>query len=374
MYYFFFIIIGLHFLFLVTQYILTSRNLFLVENIFDDLTQNRKKISVIIPVRNEVDRIGKCLESLLANDKSAIEEVLIIDNGSNDGTGSLVKKYQIKCKDMIRYFYIKDSDFNLPDNRKAVSLDYAVQKAKGNWLLFIDADIWLANDAIKTIVTSKILSKNLAISFVPKHFTSTWWEKCWLNPYLLFNSSSYKLKKMQDHNTSHAILVGACWLINKSTYLSVGGFQSVYSSVVEDYAFAELLKRNGKKIKLVDGTKLFFLKNYSSFKQLYSTTKKGLATMEINYIVKIALIIFFLILSFLPLILMIPFFSIYLVVYMVIYYLITPLVFLPIRKWSEQSWYTYFYYPLGYLLLFIISCDAFFGSKKVTWRGVDYRV
>lgn len=79
-------------------------------------------LSVAVLTKNEEDRIQACLESIKWAD-----EIIIIDNGSTDSTLQIAKKYT----DNVLIF--KDEDFASLRNK-------AMERAKGEWVLYVDAD------------------------------------------------------------------------------------------------------------------------------------------------------------------------------------------------------------------------------------------
>lgn len=80
-------------------------------------------ISAILPVKNEEKAIVDCLESI-----KWVEEVIVVDDGSTDKTAEIANKYGAK---ILKF----SKDGNYSDRRNV-----AVAMAKGDWLLFIDAD------------------------------------------------------------------------------------------------------------------------------------------------------------------------------------------------------------------------------------------
>ena len=48
------------------------------------------RVSVVIPARNEAERIGPCLVGLLADE--ALHEVIVVDDGSTDGTAAVARR------------------------------------------------------------------------------------------------------------------------------------------------------------------------------------------------------------------------------------------------------------------------------------------
>jgi len=97
---------------------------------------NKPKISVIIPMRNEVNKIEQCLEAVFAQSLKPCE-VIVVDGGSNDGTVERAKKFPVKV------FY---EDYH----NRAGGCQVGVENATGEYVAFTDADCipgkdWLAN-------------------------------------------------------------------------------------------------------------------------------------------------------------------------------------------------------------------------------------
>lgn len=91
-------------------------------------------VSVIIPIYNAINFIKKCVDSLLRQEIGPIE-ILLIDDGSTDGSGELCDNYA-KEYENIRVIHKK--------NGGVVSARLAgIQRAKGEYIGFVDADDWV---------------------------------------------------------------------------------------------------------------------------------------------------------------------------------------------------------------------------------------
>ncbi len=85
------------------------------------------KVSAVVPAYNEAVRIGAVLQPLI--DCSLVDEVIVVDDGSDDGTADVARKFGVKV-------------ISLPENRgKAAALDAGVNAARYDTLLFLDADL-----------------------------------------------------------------------------------------------------------------------------------------------------------------------------------------------------------------------------------------
>lgn len=86
-------------------------------------------VSVVIPVKNEAVWMAACLEGILSQ-TVAVEEILVIDSGSTDGTQDIVRRYP-----KARLLEIAPSEFNHGDTR-----NLGVRETSGTFILFTVGD------------------------------------------------------------------------------------------------------------------------------------------------------------------------------------------------------------------------------------------
>lgn len=93
------------------------------------------KVSVIVPVYNTKDYINKCLDSIL-NQTIDETEILVVDDGSTDGTTDIIRDYAEKYPTKIKAFY-------KPNGGQAQARNLALCHACGEYLGFVDSDDWI---------------------------------------------------------------------------------------------------------------------------------------------------------------------------------------------------------------------------------------
>lgn len=108
------------------------------------------KISIIIPVLNEVDTISNLLTHLIQNSTSHIQEILIIDGGSTDGTQEIIKDFNDTSSDpeigldtfTPNSYQEKKTNIILINSVKgrAKQMNIGASKAQGDILYFLHAD------------------------------------------------------------------------------------------------------------------------------------------------------------------------------------------------------------------------------------------
>lgn len=100
-------------------------------------TSATPKVSVIVPVYNVELYLEQCLASLVGQSLIGIE-IIVVNDGSPDGSQAIIDKYVEKCPELIRAF-VKENG-GLSDAR-----NYGIDRARGEYLAFVDSD-----DYVKT--------------------------------------------------------------------------------------------------------------------------------------------------------------------------------------------------------------------------------
>ena len=99
------------------------------------------KVSIVIPVYNTENYVGDCVESALNQSYEDIE-ILVVNDGSTDSTGSILEKY----KDRVKIFDKKNEG-------TASALNTGIKNMTGEWFKWLSADDLLKPDAIEKLVS-----------------------------------------------------------------------------------------------------------------------------------------------------------------------------------------------------------------------------
>ena len=100
---------------------------------------------MLIPAKDEADKIEKCVRSVLAQDYSNFE-IDVIDDRSTDGTGQILD--DIASKDSRLRVVHLTGDLPPGWGGKSWALHNGLLQANGDWLLFVDADVTLEPDVM----------------------------------------------------------------------------------------------------------------------------------------------------------------------------------------------------------------------------------
>ena len=99
-------------------------------------------ISIIIPVYNKAAYIERCFESILSQDFDSFE-VVVVDDGSTDGSGELCDKWQEKNQRLQVY--------HIPNGGVTAARRYGLEHSKGQYIMFADADDMLMPNTLQTM-------------------------------------------------------------------------------------------------------------------------------------------------------------------------------------------------------------------------------
>ncbi len=212
-----------------------------------------RKLRVVIPARDEVDRLPATLDALL-RDPSPQLEVVVYDDRSSDGTGALLDQ---RARKEPRLLVLHGED-EPPAGKfgKPMALARAVQGADqrlgrhdGLWL-FLDSDVVLGADVLGGLARAFDGSGAGALSGVPRFECTSALEQLLVPTLTSLVGMRHPPRAVHDAGAPVAFLNGQLILIERRALDEVGGFLAVSDTVLEDVALAHLLKASGKALRL----------------------------------------------------------------------------------------------------------------------------
>jgi glycosyltransferase involved in cell wall biosynthesis len=207
---------------------------------------NPPRVSIVIPARNEASNLRRLLP-MLASQSYPDVEVIVYDDESTDRTWEVIQQHQGG-----RIIGIRGGP--LPDGwiGKCYALDQAAEQASGELLLFLDADVILADDhAIERLVSEfSTLPPFRALTIMPGLHPSGGRLLVSLIPNSILLSIPWFVTR-HIRIPSMAMLNGQCWLIDSEDYRSLRPHQAHRSEILEDVAIARDLVRAGMRIHIV---------------------------------------------------------------------------------------------------------------------------
>lgn len=229
-------------------------------------------ISLCIPARNEEHNIRACVEAALAQDYPAYE-VIVLDDRSDDSTPQIL--VELSRRDP-RLRVIHGAELPPGWAGKPHALHQAAAAARGEWLCFVDADTFLAPQALSSTYTKAISTGADLFTIMTEQILGSFWEKVIMPLVMTALSVGFSPRRVNDPRRRDAIANGQFILIRRSVYEAVGGHARLKDQIVEDKALAEQVKWNGYRLVLADGRAIARTRMYTSLAQMWEGWTKNI--------------------------------------------------------------------------------------------------
>jgi cellulose synthase/poly-beta-1,6-N-acetylglucosamine synthase-like glycosyltransferase len=240
-------------------------------------TATPARVSVLLPVRDEAARVEPCLRALLAQTGVDLE-VVVLDDGSTDGTGDVVRR-------------VADGDPRVrllagrPLARGWLGKPHACQQladaaaATSDVLVFVDADVVLAPHAVAA--TAALLEETGLDLLSPYPRQEAPGATALVQPLLQWSWLTFLPLRLAERSPrpSLAAANGQLLAVRRSAYDRIGGHGAVRDAVVEDVELLRALKRAGFRGGVCDGTSLATTRMYDDWPSLVEGYGKSLWTL-----------------------------------------------------------------------------------------------
>ncbi len=322
------------------------------------------KVSIIIPARNEEKNLALLLKDLSLQ-TFPIHEIFCVDDNSEDATGKIVLANGSKL--------ISLNDKPEGWVGKSWACQNGANEAKGDLLLFLDADVRFGKEGIYRLVQT-YMEEKCTISVQPYHKT----EKAYEQFSMLFNLIQFAANGVSLPKTYNIGLFGPIILISLKDYKKVGGHEKVKDKIIEDVDLGIELKKAGLTFKLFLGDKDISYRMYSKgFQELFQGWTKNIASGAAKTPIPIFLLVFFWISSLIAIPLNLFKNALILnwtllALYSFLYIMMMLILFNLSKRFGYFQKWAIIFFPiivLELLAVFFVSTIKKVFGLKVTWKG-----
>ena len=237
------------------------------------------RVAVLIPARDEERNIAACVESVLANNGVDLE-VFVLDDASADRTSEIVRT--IAARDE-RVRLLRGQPLPAGWNGKQHACWLLAQSTTAPLLLFLDADVRLAPDALPRCANQLKASQLSLLSGFPRQITVGWLEKLLL-PLIHFVLLSFlPMGRMRKTNSpAYAAGCGQFFLAERTAYFACEGHSSIRETRHDGLRLPQLFRQHGLRTDIFDLTSLAEVRMYDSptavWMGLAKNATEGIAT------------------------------------------------------------------------------------------------
>jgi dolichol-phosphate mannosyltransferase len=215
-------------------------------------------VSIVIPARNEVARIGRCLSALRA-EEAPLLEVIVVDGRSTDGTRELVARAG-EADPRVRMIDEPERDAGVVGRPWAIAA--GCREAKGRWILVLDADAVPRHGLVTAVVCAAREHRLDSVSFAPGIVAPTSGALVLQQSFL--TTLVYRLGAVgvRPSRPDLAMANGQCQLFSREVLERHGGYHPAVRSYCDDVRIARHLSSRGAAVGFLDGYRLLDVEMY----------------------------------------------------------------------------------------------------------------
>lgn len=238
----------------------------------------RPVVSIIVPARNEEACLTTCLSSLVAQSGPATE-IIVVDDHSTDRTAEIAISFAA-AHASLRVI----SPPPLPEGwiGKSNAVVAGAALARGQWLLFTDADTFHQPGSLARALDEAARSQAAMLSYSPEQEVHGFWEMAVMPVVFAELAATFRPSDVSNPASPVVAANGQYLLIRSDVYQAVGGHAAVAHDLLEDVALARHVKQAGHRLLFRYAPDAVRTRMYRSFAQLCEGWTKNLVLLFPN--------------------------------------------------------------------------------------------
>jgi cellulose synthase/poly-beta-1,6-N-acetylglucosamine synthase-like glycosyltransferase len=222
-------------------------------------------LSIIIPARNEAKNLQRLLPSLRALDYPGEVEIIVVDDQSSDTTAEVAARLGARVE--------KVESVPVGWHGKPHACHVGALSARGDWLLFTDADTVHAHDSARRAVSFAQDHALDGLTLFLKQASNTI-----LDGAVLMTAFAGLFAGVRETNR---LMNGQYILLRRNVYVASGGFESVRNQPLEDLAMGNRLRSMRYTVVALNGETAATVRMYDSPEQMWhGMTRLGAGSLE----------------------------------------------------------------------------------------------
>ena len=237
-------------------------------------------LSVVIPAFDEEKNIEGCLTHVLMSERPCSRwNVIVVDDQSSDKTVKIAEKAIVTVAGADQPGATVLQAGPRPKGERWVGKNWgcsqAMEQVNSEWVLFIDADVTLAPDAIRRALHQSINENADLFSLAPRLTCGCLAE--WMVQPIMASllGLGFPILEANDPASTVAFAAGPFMLFRRDSYNAIGGHRALAGEVVEDLALARRIKEGGFRLRYVLGIDAVDLQMYANLQALWEGWSKN---------------------------------------------------------------------------------------------------
>jgi hopene-associated glycosyltransferase HpnB len=230
-----------------------------------------RRVVAVVPARNEAEGIGKAVSSLLAQKLTPPLHVIVVDDGSTDGTAEAARRAAEAAGARERLTLLAGTPLAPGWTGKLWAMSQGVAAAADHnpdFLLLTDADIEYVPGEIAGLAGKAEAEHLDLVSLMVRLSTATFAERCLIPAFVFFFLMLYPPAWIASSRSAVAGAAGGCMLLRPAALARAGGLAAIRGCIIDDCALARAVKSSGGRVWLGLARQTRSLRVYGSFAEI----------------------------------------------------------------------------------------------------------
>lgn len=336
-------------------------------------------VSVLVPARNEALNIERCVRSLMRQEYAPFE-ILVLDDDSTDATPELLRRLAAESGGKVRIVQGEA----LPDgwHGKSWACSQLGHQAKGELLLFTDADTTHKPDALRRTVGAMQASGADMLSLMPHQELGSFWEKLVVPLVHVILMCYLPLRFVRtSRKAAFCFANGQFILFRRECYTRINGHAAVREAIVEDVWLCKSVKKAGGTVVAFNGSDIVSCRMYHDFREIWEGFSKnlfaalGYSTPGLFVLILMISALYLVPCLFISYALIVGEFTVSLFWLPLMQMMVALLCRIFIARIFRQSLAMTLLHVFSQVVLLAIACNSFYGikfGKGASWKGRNY--
>lgn len=249
--------------------------------------QNPPKVSVVIAARDEAEGVEAAVRSLLAQEGVDVD-VIVVDDQSSDDTLKILRALEAEAGPG-KMLVLEQKKLPPGWIAKSYAVELGQGRARGDWLLFTDADVLHGPRALWNAVAAMEKENLDHLAVFPRLEAGSLVEALVLPLFVLLYQIRFVDPRATDPASPHGTGIGAFNMVKADAYRLRGTHARIRQSVVDDIALGQMMRDEGGRGTVMRAVGQVRLRPYRSMRELYFGIKKSvLAQFNNSAVVAVA--------------------------------------------------------------------------------------
>jgi hopene-associated glycosyltransferase HpnB len=244
-------------------------------------------VAIVIPARNEAAMLPLTLEPLLKQDYPGKLAIYLVDDQSNDGTGTIAQELAA-ANPAIAFQIIPSQPLPPGWTGKLWALHQGLAAAAvSDYVLLTDADICHDRASLRYLVLKAETEQRDLVSLMVQLRCESFWERLLIPAFVFFFAKLYPFSWVNQPDRATAAAAGGCSLVRRSALDQIGGIAALKDALIDDCTLAAKIKHrdnpsNQHRIWLGLTTEIRSVRPYEDLASIWNMVARTAYT-QLNY-------------------------------------------------------------------------------------------